>query len=79
MSRLIQRKSKLKFETANVLQGRAVVVEAQPHYLRVRLKGQRTAFEVSYSSIYYLGARVAADMALAQKRTQRKLQQLAKP
>jgi hypothetical protein len=71
MTRLLQRKTKCQFETCNIWQGRAVVVEALPHYLRVRLKGQRTTFDVSYAGIYCLGAKIAANIRLEEKRQRR--------
>lgn len=71
MTRLRNRKSKLKFETENILRGRPVVAQAHPDYITVRLKGQRTSFDVSWSSIYYLGAKVAADIRREEKRRKR--------
>jgi hypothetical protein len=61
MTALSNRKTRLRFETSDSVKGRAVVVDVSPFTASVRLKGTRTAFEISWAGIYYQAAKVAAD------------------
>ena len=65
MTNLSKRKSKLTFETEDVLKERGkfrqVIIEAQPHVAYVRLKGMREAFPISYGAIYHMAAKIAAN------------------
>jgi hypothetical protein len=65
MSKLETRKSKLTFETASTVwqrgRRRPVVIQAEPDYARVRLKGTRSFIDVSWEGIYAFAAKVQAD------------------
>lgn len=65
MSLLAERKTRLVFETENSIfeRGRArkVIVEARPAYARVRLKGYRRGFLISYAAVYHAAVRMAVE------------------
>jgi hypothetical protein len=69
MTRLTARKTKLTFESADLVreQGRfrEVVVEARPEYAILRLKGLRTGYSVPWSAIWSMAvkAQLARDRA----------------
>lgn len=56
MTRLDSRKSQLKFITSDCIreQGklREVIIEGNPFYCTVRLKGLRKGFDISWAGIY---------------------------
>jgi hypothetical protein len=54
-------------ETGTLIRQRSLVIELQEFMLRVRLKGVRWAYEVDYESIFQLGAKKAAEKALADR------------
>lgn len=60
MTALAKRKTKTRFETAAIVRGRALIVEAQPFMLHIRPKGKRVAYAVPWDAIYSLGAKLAA-------------------
>lgn len=60
MNSLKERKRHLRFETSAVFQGRNIIVECSPYLMTVRLKGQRTAFDVPWDAVYTLGAKLRA-------------------
>ncbi len=71
MTQLAKRKTRLQFETSDTVRGRAVILEATPYTVALRLKGTRTRYEISYAGIYYAAAKLAADRARAEKRARR--------
>ena len=58
-------------ETATVVRGRPLIIEARPGYLRLREKGRRFSVEVDYRAIYDLGYKILARAAQAEKRARR--------
>lgn len=75
MTSLDKRKTKLTFQTCDVVRERGrlreVVIQAEPYYARVRLAGTRTTFEISYAAIYQAAARIAAERKRAEKKKTR--------
>lgn len=76
MTKLQQRRTKLRFETADEIRERgkfrAVVIEAHEIYCVVRLAGMRTGFPISYGSIYQFAAKNAATRVRAEKAAAKK-------
>jgi hypothetical protein len=72
MTTLSQRKTKLTFETDNSLRGRALVVEPQPLYCSIRLKGTRKRYDINWETIFYHAAEIAADRLRAERKAARK-------
>jgi len=72
MTALAKRKTRARFETAAKIQGRAVIIEAEPYIARVRLKGQRTTFEISWEGIFMLAAKCAAEKLRAERMARRR-------
>lgn len=72
MTALAKRKTRARFETAAKIQGRAVIIEAEPYIARVRLKGQRTTFEVSWEGVYFQAAKLAADRLWTERKARRR-------
>ena len=52
MTRLATRKTKTRYETAQRVQGRALVIEVEPHTINLRLKGTRDSFALPYDVAY---------------------------
>lgn len=50
---------------------REVVLDCQPHFALVRLKGTRTSFPISYAAIYHAAARIEAEKQHAEKKARR--------
>ena len=69
--KLADRKTKAVFETGGSIRGRAIIAECYPNWVSVRLKGQRTRYEMSWEGLYYHAARFAAERLLAAKRRAR--------
>lgn len=74
---LASRKSKLVFETGDVIRERgklrAVVIEiASPTVAYVRLKGTRTRFPFEWSAVYHMGAKNQAIRERNEKKAARK-------
>lgn len=76
MTALRERRTKLTFETSDIIRERGklreVVIEAQPLCALVRLKGTRKAFPISYAAIYHAAARIEAERVRAEKKAARK-------
>lgn len=70
--RLADRKTPLEFETSDEIheagQYREVVVEAHPTHAVVRLKGLRGGYEVSWSAVWAMAAKAAAEKARREKK-----------
>ena len=73
MGNLVQRKTKLVFQTADCYRERGklreVVIEANPLTATIWLKGTRTRFSLPWSAFYALAAKAAAE----QKRREKKM------
>lgn len=73
MTAIAQRKTRLRFETSGTVRGRGVIIEADAYLARVRLKGMRTAYEISWEGIYWQAAKVAAEKRRAERKTRREV------
>ena len=64
MSDLAQRKTKLVFTTCEAVRergkSREVIIQAEPYFALVRLKGTRTAFPIRWETIYQKAAAIHA-------------------
>lgn len=72
MTALNNRKTRLRFETSETVRGRAVMVDVSPYTATLRLKGKRTAYEISWSGIYWQAAKIAADKLREARKQRRK-------
>lgn len=76
MGKLTQRKTKLTFETASEVryrrQDRALIIEAEPTHVVIRLKGTRQRLSLSWDGIYAYAALKAADKVRAEKKAAKK-------
>ena len=68
MTRIGKRKTKLTFEVDTTIRGRNLILTPKTHTLAIREKGLRKGFEVSYESIYWLAAKVAAENAKTERK-----------
>ncbi|MCI0349590.1 MAG: hypothetical protein L0Z53_09220 [Acidobacteriales bacterium] len=59
MTTLSKRKSRLRFKTDAVIRGRNLVVEVEPYLLTIREARSRTAYQVSWESVYWLAVKKA--------------------
>lgn len=59
MTDLATRKTKLRFATSATIKGRQLVIEAEPHIVRIREKGLRHSYEISWEAIYWLAIKKA--------------------
>lgn len=70
-SHLQTRRTRLIFETASLVRERgryrAVVVQAEPEFAILRLKGTRHALHLSWDGIYAFAARCEADRKQREK------------
>lgn len=64
--------SGVRRETCAVVQRKPLVIELRAHTAYLRLKGARWGYEVDYQSIWLLGAKKAAEAALAERQKRRK-------
>lgn len=76
MTKLEKRKSRLVFQTTDIVRERGrlreVVIEAHQGYAEVRLAGMRTSFPISYAQIYQTAARLQVERERAEKRAEKK-------
>lgn len=68
MSKLSGRKTRTRFETDDLWQGRPLMIEAHPRYVEVWIKGQRTRFTLTYASIYTRACTLLTDQRRAERR-----------
>jgi hypothetical protein len=75
MTSLAHRKTRLQFETSDVIRYkgrlREIVIEATEYTAHVRLKGTRTRFEISWAGVFNLAAKIAAEKARAERKAKR--------
>jgi hypothetical protein len=73
---LAKRKSRLTFETSDVVRYRGrlreVVIEAEEYMAHVRLKGYRMRFPISWAGIYNQAVKIAVEKDRAEKKEKRK-------
>lgn len=76
MTALSKRKSKLIFETSDVIRERGryrpVTIEANPEYAVLRLKGTRKRILMSWAGLYNAAAKVEAARNAAERARRRK-------
>lgn len=51
----------VKRETYSAFRGRPLVIELAATFLKIRQKGRRVAFVVTYDQVFTLGAKTAAE------------------
>jgi len=71
MTKLAKRKTRLQFETSDIFRHRPVIVEADAYLARIRLKGTRTRFEISWGAIYTAAAKLETARRLKEYRAKR--------
>ena len=59
-------------ETAVLDRGRPIVIELEPKYLRIRLKGERRALPLSYEELMWFACRREAERRQRERATGRK-------
>lgn len=71
MTKLSQRKSRLKFEVSTEVRSgrklRAIIVECGEYTATIRLKGTRQRLEVDWEGVYVLAAKKEANRVRAEK------------
>jgi hypothetical protein len=76
MTSLAKRKTRLSVEFSDCVRERGklreVTMDFTPYGIKVRLKGLRTAFEVSPASIYNLAVLKAVEKARAEKKAKKR-------
>lgn len=60
MTRISERKSRMRAETSAHYRGTPLVLAIEPHECIIREKGRRTAFAVPWLAVYELGMKLAA-------------------
>lgn len=60
MTRIAERKTKLRAETSARYRGRELMLSIEPHDIILREKGRRQAFAVPIIAVYELGMKLAA-------------------
>lgn len=76
MTRLDERKSRLLIETSDTVRERGalreVVLEPQPYYVVVRLKGLRSRFPISYAAIWNQAVKIEVERQRAEKKSKKR-------
>ncbi len=74
MTRIAERKTRLRAETSAVVRQRPLIVEldADGYGLTIRERGRRTGYAVSWTSIFVLGATQAANQRRAERAARQK-------
>jgi hypothetical protein len=73
MSRIAERKTRLSLETNETIRGREIMLEIMPHSAVVRLKGKRTRYEVSWTTVFWKAAEIAAERLRAERKKRREM------
>jgi len=73
MSRISERKTKLSLETNERVRGREIMLEVTPFTAVVRLKGKRTRYEVSWTTVFWKAAEIAAERLRAERKKRREM------
>ena len=76
--RIGNRKTRLTFETDNLLRGRALVVEPEPLVCVIRLKGTRRRFSINWETVYLHAAQIAADRLRIERKAARAAKKFGK-
>ena len=77
MTALSNRKTRLTFETDNLMRGRSIVVEPEPLVCVIRLKGTRKRYVINWETVLVHAAQIAADRERAERKAARKLRRAA--
>jgi hypothetical protein len=78
MTRLLHRKTKARYLVESVVRGRPLCVELAPYSVIVREKGRRRSYEISWDSIFWLGANISAEAARRARLAARKSWKVSK-
>lgn len=73
MTTLSRRKTRLTFETDNLLRRRPIVVEPEPLVCVLRLKGTRQRYAINWETIYLHAAEIAARKLREERKRARSL------
>ena len=68
MTLIAKRKTRFRGETEVRVQHRSLIVEVRPYTVFVRQKGRRIGYEVSWESIFVLGAAKEAERVRAERK-----------
>ena len=71
MTRLAVRKTQLRFESDARVRNRSLIIEPTPYLCRIREKGRRQRLEVSWESVYWLAAKIAAEVKRKERRAKK--------
>jgi hypothetical protein len=72
MTKLADRRTRLRFETSSEVRRRPLVVEVRPRYLIIKLKGLRRTLTLDWETIYDCAAKMEARRVLAEKTASKK-------
>lgn len=75
MTNIADRKTRLIIETPSEIQGRPIVLQAEPWGLNVRLKGLRTPYKITWAQVYNRAAILEVEAARAAKKAAKKARQ----
>ena len=67
MTALAERKTKLTLETPYLVQGRALVAHVEAWGLKLRPKGKRYSFEITWAQIHNRATAIAAEKRMADR------------
>ena len=78
MTILSKRKTRLSFETDNLVRGRALVVEPEPLVCNIRLKGTRKRYAINWATVFMHAAEIAANRLREERKAKRKSKRFSK-
>ena len=78
MTILSKRKTRLTFETDNIVRGRSIVVEPEPLVCTLRLKGQRHRMSINWETVLMAAAEIAARKIREQRKLARQARRAGK-
>jgi hypothetical protein len=68
MTSILKRKKRLIFETPFLIGRRPMIVQIEPHGLRLRPKRSRYAYEITWAQIFNRAAAIAAEADIRSNR-----------
>jgi hypothetical protein len=78
MTLLSKRKTKLIFETDNVVRGRTLVVEPERLVCNIRLKGTRKRYTINWETVLIYAAQIEANRIREERKARRKVGRMKK-
>jgi hypothetical protein len=72
MTNIANRLTALRFETPTAVQGRAIIIEAEPWGLNIRLKGLRKGYPISYAQVHNRAAILFAEEQRKARKSRKK-------